>query len=98
MTTKLIALWTAPSSDADGFDADYLATHVELARAVPGVTFSSGRCMSGPYYRVAELAFASQQTMGTGLGGAEGAALLADGERLQQAFGNKLDVLIVKGD
>lgn len=98
MTTKLIALWTAPASDADGFDADYLSTHVGLARAVPGVTFSSGRCLSGPYHRIAELAFASQEAMGAGLGGAEGAALLADGERLQQAFGNKLDVLIVDAD
>lgn len=97
MTTKLLALWTAPA-DAEGFDADYLATHAGLARAVPGVTFSSGRCVSGPYYRVAELAFESQEAMGAGLGGAEGASLLADGERLQQAFGNKLDVLIVETD
>ena len=97
MTTKLLALWTAPS-DAEGFDADYLATHAGLARAVPGVTFSSGRCVSGPYYRVAELEFESQEAMGAGLGGAEGASLLADGERLQQTFGNKLDVLIVNAD
>jgi hypothetical protein len=32
------------------------------------------------------------------LGGAEGAALMADGERLQAAFGNKLEVLIVNED
>ena len=97
MTTKLIALWTAPS-DAEGFEADYLATHASLAAAVPGVTFSSGRCMSGPYYRIAELSFESGEAMGAGLGGAEGAAVMADGERLQQAFGNKLDVLIVNAD
>ena len=97
MTTKLIALWTAPS-DVEGFDADYLATHAGLARTVPGVTFSSGRCVSGPYFRIAELSFASQEAMGAGLGGAEGAALMADSERLQQAFGNKLDVLIVNED
>ena len=54
--------------------------------------------MSGPYDRIAELSFPSQAEMGTGLGGAEGAALMADGERLQQAFGNKLEVLIVEQD
>ena len=97
MTTKLIALWSAPS-DVDGFEADYRATHAGLARAVPGVTFTAGRCVSGPYHRVAELSFPSQEAMGAGLGGAEGAALMADGERLQQAFGNKLEVLIVDED
>jgi uncharacterized protein (TIGR02118 family) len=97
MTTKLIALWSAPA-DPDGFDADYLSTHAGLARAVPGVSFSSGRCVSGPYFRIAELSFPSQEAMGAGLGGAEGAALMADGERLQQAFGNKLEVLVVNED
>ena len=37
MTIKLIALWTPPD-DQGGFLADYDATHVELARAVPGLT------------------------------------------------------------
>jgi uncharacterized protein (TIGR02118 family) len=97
MTTKLIALWTAPS-DADGFEADYLATHAGLAAAVPGVSFSSGRCASGPYYRIAELSFESQEAMGAGLGSPEGAAVMVDGERLQKEFGNKLDVLIVNAD
>ena len=97
MTTKLIALWTAPS-DAEGFEADYTATHAGLAAAIPGVTFSSGRCVSGPYYRMAELAFESQEAMGAGLGSPEGAAVMADGERLQKEFGNKLDVLIVDAD
>lgn len=97
MTTKLIALWTAPT-DVEGFEADYTATHAGLAAAIPGVTFSSGRCVSGPYYRIAELSFASQEAMGAGLGGAEGAAVMVDGERLQKEFGNKLDVLIVNAD
>ena len=97
MTMKLIALWTAPT-DVDGFEADYTATHAGLAAAIPGVTFASGRCMSGPYYSIAELAFESQEAMGAGLGGAEGAAVMADGERLQKEFGNKLDVLIVDAD
>jgi uncharacterized protein (TIGR02118 family) len=95
---KLIALWTAPD-DPDGFDADYLATHAKLCRELPGlVSFSSGRCVSGPYYRTADLAFESGETLGAGLGGPEGAALLADTERLQSTFGNKVETLIVNTD
>jgi uncharacterized protein (TIGR02118 family) len=95
---KLVALWTAPS-DADAFDADYLATHAGLCKAIPGlVSFSSGRCVSGPFYRVAELAFDSGETLGAGLGSPEGAALMADSERLSTAFGNKVVALIVNAD
>jgi uncharacterized protein (TIGR02118 family) len=98
MTTKLIALWTTPN-DGDAFDADYLATHAKLASALPGVTFSSGKCApGGAYYRMATLAFDSQEAMGGALGGSEGAALMGDTERLQQTFGNKADVLIVNED
>lgn len=95
---KLVALWTAPA-DPDAFDADYLATHAKLAQAVPGlVSFSSGRCVSGPYHRTAELVFESGETLGAGLGSPDGAALMADSERLQETFGNKLDALIVDVD
>ena len=95
---KLVALWTAPA-DPDGFDADYLATHAGLCRALPGlVSFSSGRCVSGPFYRFAELSFESGETFGAGLGSAEGAALMADSDRLQSAFGNKVEALIVNVD
>lgn len=95
---KLVALWTAPA-DTDAFDADYLATHAKLAQAVPGlVSFSSGRCVSGPFYRTAELVFESGETLGAGLGSPDGAALMADADRLQEAFGNKLEALIVNVD
>ena len=95
---KLVALWTAPA-DPDGFDADYLETHAKLCRALPGlVSFSSGRCVSGPYFRTADLAFESGETMGAGLGGPEGAALLEDTERLQSTFGNKVETLVVATD
>jgi uncharacterized protein (TIGR02118 family) len=97
MTTKLIALWTAPE-DGEGFDADYKQTHAKLAAALPGVTFSSGRCASGPYFRMATLAWDSQEAMGGALGSPEGAALMGDTERLQSTFGNKADVLIVNED
>ncbi len=95
---KLLALWTAPD-DKEGFDADYLATHAVLAAAVPGlVSFTPGVAVSGPYHRTAELTFESGDTLGSGLGSTEGAALLADSERLQSTFGNKLDVLILTLD
>lgn len=95
---KLVALWTAPA-DADAFDADYLQTHATLCQAIPGlVSFSSGRCVSGPFYRTAELAFESGDTLGAGLGSPEGSALMADSDRLQSTFGNKLEALIVNVD
>jgi uncharacterized protein (TIGR02118 family) len=95
---KLVALWTEPA-DPEGFDADYLQTHASLCRALPGlVSFSSGRCVSGPFWRTASLTFDSGETLGAGLGGAEGAALLADTERLQSTFGNKVETLIVNVD
>ena len=97
MTTKLIARWTAPE-DGAGFDADYLSTHAKLASALPDVTFSSGKCASGPYYRMAQLSWDSQEAMGAALGSPEGASLMGDTERLQQSFGNKVDVLIVNED
>ncbi|HVF32239.1 MAG TPA: EthD family reductase [Acidimicrobiales bacterium] len=95
---KLVALWTEPA-DPDGFDADYLQTHAALCQALPGlVSFSSGRCVSGPFWRTADLAFESGETMGAALGGEEGAALLADTERLQTTFGNTLETLVVTTD
>ena len=95
---KLVALWTEPA-DPDAFDADYLKTHAALCKSLPGiVSFSSGRCVSGPFWRTADLAFESGETLGAGLGGAEGAALMADTERLQSTFGNKVETLIVNTD
>jgi uncharacterized protein (TIGR02118 family) len=95
---KLIALWTEPA-DPDGFDADYLETHAAICRSLPEiVSFSSGRCVSGPFWRTAELAFADGEALGAGLGGAEGASLLEDTARLQSTFGNKVETLVVTTD
>ena len=95
---KLVALWTAPA-DADAFDADYPETHAKLCQAIPGlVSFSSGRCVSGPFFRTAELVFESGDTLGAGLGASEGSALMADSDRLQSTFGNKVEALIVAVD
>lgn len=92
---KLVALWTAPD-DVAGFDADYTATHAVLAQKVPGVDFETSKAaMPGPYHRIAELKFASMEALQSALGSPEAAELMADGQRLQESFGNKLDVLIV---
>jgi uncharacterized protein (TIGR02118 family) len=91
---KLVALWSEPS-DKDGFDADYDATHRVLCEKLPGVTATFSKAMSGPYYRVAELAFASQEDLGAALGGPGGAELMADSGRLQEAFGNKVETLML---
>jgi uncharacterized protein (TIGR02118 family) len=95
---KLIALWTAPA-DPDAFDADYLETHASICRSLPGIqSFSSGRCVSGPFWRTAELAFVDGEALGAGLGGPEGAALMEDTARLQSTFGNTVETLIVTTD
>ncbi|HEX2850025.1 MAG TPA: EthD family reductase [Acidimicrobiales bacterium] len=92
---KLVALWTAPD-DVAGFDADYTATHAELARALPGVDAEFNKAVApGPYHRIAELRFESMDALQAALGSPEGAKVLGDAQRLQESFGNKLDVLIV---
>jgi hypothetical protein len=94
---KLIALWTA-ADDSDGFSADYLATHVGLAEAMPGVSSTFFGTTAGPYSRVADLTWPDADSMNSALGSPAGAALLGDAQRLQQTFGNRLDVLIVTED
>lgn len=96
MTIKLVALWTAPE-DAAAFDADYEATHVGLVNTIPGMeraVFS--KALNGPYHRMAELVFADMDQLGAALGSDEGAQVLADAGRLQEVFGNQLDVLTVE--
>jgi hypothetical protein len=95
---KLIALWTA-ADDAAGFNADYTATHPDLARKLPKLESAFfGTTLGGPYARVAELTWATGDDMNAALGSPEGAALLGDAQRLQETFGNKLDALIVNED
>ena len=96
MTTKLVALWTAPD-DVDGFDADYLATHMVLVGTVPGLTgVVASKAVDGPYFRMTELLSPDMGALGAALTSEQGLAVAADAERLQQVFGNKLDVLIVE--
>ncbi len=92
---KLVALWTAPDG-AEAFDADYTATHAKLASELPGVSAEFNKAVApGPYHRMAELRFDSMDALQAALGSPAGAKVLEDGQRLQQTFGNTLDVLIV---
>lgn len=90
---KLIALWTPPA-DAEGFHADYLATHAELCRALPGVDFWSGTA-TGQYVRMASLGFADAEAMGAALSSPAGAPLMEDTKRLRETFGNDVTTLVV---
>jgi uncharacterized protein (TIGR02118 family) len=84
MTVKLVVLYTHPD-DADAFDRHYLDVHMPLASKVPGLQRAeTGRFVAAldtggqTYYRSAELYFADQQALESGLGSAEGKATAAD--------------------
>jgi len=95
---KLIALWTAPD-DVEGFTADYTATHARLVRSMPELTDAFfGTSLGGPYARIAKLTWSSGEDMNAALGSPQGAELMADTQRLQETFGNRVDVLIVNED
>lgn len=98
MTVKLVALWTKPD-DVEGFTKDYEATHAGLCGKLPGIAsaiFSTSLDPNSQYQRMAELIFDDAAAMGAALGSAEGAELLGDAGRLQETFGNKVDVITVE--
>jgi uncharacterized protein (TIGR02118 family) len=70
--------------DPAAFDAYYQATHSPLAGKIPGLeAFTARHCASldaspAPYYLLAELSFASAETLSAGLSSAEGRAAAAD--------------------
>jgi hypothetical protein len=91
----LIALWTEPN-DVEAFTKDYLATHVGLCEALPGIesVTTSTTFPGSPYHRVSFLKFGSPDAMMAALGGAEGVKVMEDSGRLSSAFGNKVDAVI----
>ncbi len=96
MTVKLVALWGTPA-DPEGFERDYAATHVPIVGSLPGLAKSTfSKAIDGPYFRMAELAFNDMESFGAALGSEQGQALAADGDRLGETYGAKLDVLIVE--
>jgi uncharacterized protein (TIGR02118 family) len=96
VTVKIVALWTKPE-DAEAFDKDYEATHIPLVAALPGLSSAIYcKALSGPYYRTAELIYSDMEALGASVGGDEGQKVLADGTRLSETYGNKLEVLTLE--
>ncbi|HKC27235.1 MAG TPA: EthD family reductase [Jatrophihabitans sp.] len=84
MTVKLVVLYSQPT-DADEFDKHYLGVHVPLVERIPGLQrFEGARIAAAAdggeatYFRIAELWFADQEALQTGLGSEEGKATAAD--------------------
>ncbi|HWK65960.1 MAG TPA: EthD family reductase [Rhizobiaceae bacterium] len=81
---RIVALYMTPK-DRDAFDRYYHATHVPLAKKLPGLReydISQGpiQTASGPadVHLVATLTFDSVQAIESALGSAEGKAVAAD--------------------
>ena len=81
---KLVALYGVPT-DAAAFERHYVATHVPLARRLPGLErVETARLLgtaeggAAPYYRIAELWFADMAQFQAAASSPEGQALAAD--------------------
>jgi uncharacterized protein (TIGR02118 family) len=88
MPVKLVVLYTQPD-DAEAFDRHYLDVHVPLAEKLPGLQrFEGARLVAAAdggeqtYFRIAELWFADQEALSTGLASPEGQATAADYQRI----------------
>ncbi|HXB75341.1 MAG TPA: EthD family reductase [Candidatus Acidoferrales bacterium] len=82
--TRILVLYNQPSDPA-AFDRYYFATHVPLAKTIPGLrayTVNSGSpvAMAGnqPPYLIAELDFDSMADMQSAMASPEGQATAAD--------------------
>ena len=71
--------------DADAFFAHYVDVHAPLAQAIPGLSaFEWSKVVATPtgetprYALLAELTFDSMESLGAGMGSAEGQAAAAD--------------------
>lgn len=96
MTVKLVALWTTPK-DVEGFETDYLGTHIPLVSKLPALKGAvASKALDGPYYRMAELFFEHADGLQSAMGSPEGQALAADAGRLQESYGTKLEILTVE--
>ncbi|HEU5420786.1 MAG TPA: EthD family reductase [Streptosporangiaceae bacterium] len=88
MTAKIVVLYTPPA-DPGEFDRHYLATHVPLVHAMPGLLrFESGKFAAAQgeaepkYYRAAELYFADQAALDAARRSEEGKATAADFQQI----------------
>lgn len=88
MSVKLVVLY-ACADDADSFEQHYLATHVPLVNAIPGlVDWQSARIdraadgKEQTYHRIAELYFADDDALQAGLSSDEGRRTAEDFGRI----------------
>lgn len=97
--STLVVLYTKPE-DTAGFDAHYLSTHVPLAEAVPGSTWTFTRMTGTPrggepaYYLKAEAAFADDASLQAGLASAEMRETGRDAAQLVGRFGIEATMLL----
>lgn len=88
---KLVVLYRHPA-DPEAFNAYYSATHVPLAKTVPGLRsleVSAGPVVapdgSSPYFRVATLTFDSMTAIQAAMSSPEGVATAGDLSNFAQA-------------
>jgi uncharacterized protein (TIGR02118 family) len=81
---KVVVLYGQPT-DPEAFEDYYASTHVPLVGTMPRLQrFEASRVVGvpeggdPPFYRIAELSFASQEDLETAMGSQEGQATAAD--------------------
>jgi uncharacterized protein (TIGR02118 family) len=81
---KLTVLY-GPPTDPEAFELYYAETHLPLVAKMPSVVRTEASRVVGtpdgseaPYYRIFELWFEDEQTLGATLGSPEGQATVAD--------------------
>jgi len=81
---KIVVLYGAPQ-DAAAFEEHYASTHAGLVAQIPNLQrFEPARVVATPdgseppYYRIAELWFASEEDLGGAMSSPEGQATVAD--------------------
>ena len=88
MTVKVVVLYTHPDN-ADEFDKHYFDVHMPLVNQLPGLqraeTCKVATALDGKeqtYYRITDLYFADQESMGAAFGTDEGKATAADYQQI----------------
>ena len=101
---KLSALYTPPADPA-AFDEHYVAVHVPLAAAMPGLLrMETARGIGtpdgspAPYSRTADLYFASSEAIAAAFASDEGRATARDAGQLAKRTGSTLTLMISEVD
>ena len=97
---KLTVLYSPPS-DAEAFEAHYLAVHMPLVAAIPGlVRTETSLCVATPdgsplpYHRIAELYFDDADSLGAGFATEQGRASGADAADLAGRTGSTVTMVV----